>query len=145
MSNYIRGFTERGIGFDPATRAFFLLREDDEAAKAWLDARYQRIDNGNRWSSSRTLAERAVSFGKSLASGRNATPEVITRRKLSCFGDDHTPPCDALLTKGKNVYCGACRCGAQPLSNLEGKLAKLAWEYLECPKGRPGFSNEVRS
>lgn len=142
---YLRGFSERGIGFDLGSQTFFLEKPSCEA-EAFLDKRYPRTEDGTRWLNvKRSLVEKGIDVVKSVTSGF-ASPEVLARRKLSCFGDASTEACDALVERQGGFYCGACGCGAWMLAKLDGETApKLGWKKLNCPKGRPGFSNEVRA
>lgn len=101
----------------------------------------------DRWSKVRPSWEMAASFAKAKLSGfggREATEEVISQRKLSCFGDPstNTPPCSALsLSKdGEHHFCNDCGCGDREIAYLDG--GKLNYPYLECPRQRKGFSNE---
>lgn len=78
--------------------------------------------------------------------GERVSPEILERRKLSCFGDDKLPVCNQLRkTENEEYFCGACGCGKNKLailnSNEENGYTKLHYPYLECPLKKPGFSN----
>lgn len=140
--SYIRGLTERGIVFDPATQTF---TADLVEGRAYLDAHFAPLGEG-RWTFRRTsLVGKVSSFFGAVASGK-ADQETIERRKRSCLGGQGDPPCPALVRTTSGSYCGACSCGRWLLAKLDGEIApKLGWKNLTCPLRRPGFSNEVQA
>lgn len=90
------------------------------------------------------LTSKVVSFLKALGSGRNIDPSLLKRRQISCFGDGDTKkPCPVLKQREDGLHwCGACGCGANPLSLLDHPTRpKLTFVQLRCPLKRDGFSN----
>lgn len=99
------------------------------------------------WPRVKSSWEKALSFAKSVISGvvLPLDPEQYKRRHASCHGiwPDGTKvgaPCHLRRQVGDRYFCGACGCGSKPLAELDHKLK---YPYLECPLGRPGFSNHV--
>jgi SAM-dependent methyltransferase len=87
---------------------------------------------------------------------------VMQQRATSCFGRMYAyngpEPCPALAYSNTKRfhYCNDCECGERDDAKLskEGSpidrpivddlgLLKYGYPYLECPRGRPGFSNEA--
>lgn len=68
---------------------------------------------------------------------------ILETRKKSCFGRVSSEACPMLKkhTDGFH-YCGACGCGVREDTRLDGNPSKLEYPYLQCPLGKPGFSNE---
>ncbi len=98
-----------------------------------------------RWSLVRSTWSKATSLGKSLTSGRGVSKEMYDRRMASCHGDGVTGACPARKESQKepgNYYCGECGCGDTALARLDHKLG---YEYLECPRAMPGFSNHIEA
>lgn len=69
---------------------------------------------------------------------------VLETRKTSCFGRVGSEACPMLRkhTDGFH-YCASCGCGVREDARLDGNPSKLEFPYLQCPLGRPGFSNEA--
>lgn len=78
---------------------------------------------------------RAVTSG-TLDAGEPVDAETLRVRRASCAS------CPVMVKDEHGAFCNACGCGRWQLANLDGTaLPKLAWKTLECPLGRPGFSN----
>jgi len=93
-----------------------------------------------------TRAQMLQAYAAAKLSGRNATPETIRTRQLSCFGrpEEGIAPCPELRGLSGRRYCGACGCGPRPEAILDFQPdghSKLQFTVLTCPRKRPGFSN----
>lgn len=102
----------------------------------------------DRWEKVRHSWSMAESFAKSVASRgilqtKRAPAATIERRHASCFGREGEPACPALARSkdGVHHFCNECGCGDTSIARLDG--GKLEYPYLECPRQRPGFSNEA--
>lgn len=121
------------------------LEAETPEEEAQLDALYPRVAPG-RWKIARKgdvapakppgILRRVASFGKAVVSG-TATPEVVERRRRSCFGGEGAAPCPDLDRRadGKS-YCGSCGCGRWWWSELD---TKITFGKVVCPRGRDGF------
>lgn len=107
-----------------------------------------------------TVFGNVVKFAKSMKSrgvgNERVELEIFQQRVTSCHGDEKTPPCPArrYYKKGKWHYCNDCNCTAKKMARLsaagsdedkpvvdhEGEYIKLLYPYVDCPRGRPGFS-----
>jgi len=141
--SYMRGITERGIDRDPETGFLFVKDLAKKGpAEAYLDSRFERAGEGFWRVPAPNLKNMPASFVKTTTSGR-ASDEVIAVRKRSCFGTETTAPCPALRVSPRGSFCSECKCPQLPMARLDGW--KITRAYLECPRGKPGFSNEVMS
>lgn len=113
-----------------------------------------------KWFPVKDTWEAAASFIKAMASrgitSMKVAPHVKAQRIQSCFGTNPEgvkvdEPCPSLTTSRDGTYflCGACSCGDTSLAKISPEntggsepYSKLDYPYLECPRKRPGFSNE---
>ncbi len=107
-----------------------------------------------RWAAVQRSWEMAKSFSSAMMSkgfaGTRADDRTKSQRWISCFGQAPDgaaagQPCDALrwTADHEHAFCGDCGCGDHRRAHLNGTpYGKLEYPYLECPRGRPGFSNE---
>jgi len=129
----------------PEEAAEFLKQPETQAALGRVDS----------WTKVKPTWEMAESFVKSMASkGFTAKKVELTiknKRHISCFGKDLdgkvvSLPCPSLAVSsdGKSHFCNSCGCGDRQVARLDGvPYSKLDYPYLECPRRRPGFSNEI--
>jgi hypothetical protein len=90
--------------------------------------------------------------------GKQASDKTVSLRVLSCFGDDKQPACPALkyYDQGQFHYCNDCGCGPKERARLssvgsgektpifkDDDYLKYKYPELQCPRMRPGFSNEL--
>lgn len=87
-----------------------------------------------------SLSSRLRDLTRAVTSGR-CDLAIYRIRHTSCFGDDKQAPCPDLVPEGGHHYCGSCGCPRWPGAALDGKVAKLWWKHLTCPRQRPGFVN----
>ena len=110
----------------------------------------QKLSGG--WELVKETWGQAASFLKSQASAigdKRVSLEVKNQRMISCTGMNLKgelvdSPCQALGVGKYGPYCNDCGCGDRHLARIledEG-YSKLDYPYLECPRGRSGFSNE---
>lgn len=127
------------LNYEPKSETFWLATKPTKEVEDKLDAEYERIPGGYRWKKKNTnILTKVISAAKSITSGK-ASEETVARRRLSCFGNETSPPCTALkIIEGSN-FCHACSCPSWRLSEL---TTKLTFAHLDCPLKRPGFSNE---
>ena len=98
-----------------------------------------------------SLVKKALSFGRAIASrglyDNMANEDTISKRELSCHGNDDIEPCPRRQNSKKHVgrtICGACGCGDKPRNFLNGEgYLKLYYPTVTCPLQMPGFSNET--
>lgn len=118
------------------------------------------VSRESRWAMVSSSWDLAESFVRSVASrgftGRRVDLTVKGRRHVSCTGTTLegvrvSDPCPALVSSQKNPgssYCNECRCGDRSIAWITKpqtdptSVTKLDFPFLECPRGRPGFSNE---
>lgn len=106
------------------------------------------------WDRVKGTWHQADSFVRSMMS-RGVTNKYVPltikeKRHISCFGttmqgEKVGTVCRSLQKsrEGDRHYCGACGCGDRANARLdETPYGKLDYPYLECPRQRPGFSNE---
>lgn len=135
-----------GLFLDESSATYWIAKPN-VVLEAKLDQMFSRISQDQlRWEvKTKSVVEKFSSVTKAVFSGW-ADEETITKRKRSCFGDGEQPQCPQLLVSSKGRWCGKCECGSTRLAQLDGSLVpKLRWRILDCPLGRPGFSNELRS
>lgn len=145
---YVRGISERGIDYDPATRTFS-LREPSAAAEAYLESNFERVPGeAEKWRVRSKITGKIDSFARHMASrarGERASPENIDARREACFGvagDLTRPPCPEREISPRGAsFCKACGCGRLVWARLDGDPSKLTVGYTECPLRRAGFSN----
>ena len=82
--------------------------------------------------------------------GERVSEDLYKLRYESCFGNEHKniPPCVFLSKDSDDMFfCGGCGCGSNKLAVLTSKdekgYSKLHYPKLECPLGKPGFSNHL--
>lgn len=113
------------------------------------------VTKKERWASVRSTWAMADSFVRSMGSrglfNRKTDPATKSQRHVACTG---------LTIEGKGVsvqcpsytisedaahhYCNDCGCGDTTLARIDGPgYTKLDYPHLECPRRRPGFSNEM--
>jgi hypothetical protein len=125
------------------------------------------IAKKRRWAKVLASWSAAFSYGRALGSSttlkgvktRRVAPERRALRVLSCFGDQAggVARCPSLAFSPNNQfhYCNDCECGEREEARLSGigstderpildgnEYLKLDFPELECPRKRPGFSNE---
>ena len=131
---------------------------DETISQMFTKEEIDRIYNKSKWKNVSNTWEMAESFISSAmsrgilatskdilnidnSSGVRVSEEIYNIRKTSCFGDDHTPPCENLKKSDDSYYCGGCGCGKNKLSEISRDgYSKLHYPYLKCPLGKPGFS-----
>lgn len=140
---YLRGFSERGIDYDAATRTLFLPHPNPDS-EAWLERNFPKVGDG-RWTIRKGRVAKVASFARAMNPfSPPAPPEVFARRRLSCLGDDQTPPCEMLVKTASGSWCSKCDCGRWRIARLDGTTnPKLSRGVLDCPLRKPGFSNEA--
>lgn len=136
-------------------KAMMTLHLDEGSVKSLMnhpDFDYA-LNRKERWAKVRSTWEMAESFVKSALSrgvfNKRVELTVKMKRIESCFGGEGKEPCPSLSFNplAKRHFCNACGCGERPVAFLDGdpsQYTKLDYPYLECPRERPGFSNERR-
>ena len=124
------------LGLDAALCRKCLARGDKSLRSRWMRLKlaleFRRYLRG-KW------GRKGLSYLRSLKSRgpfmKKASPYVVRKRWKQCV------ECPALKGVYQRETCGACGCGANTYLRF-GVYPKLVYPYLECPKGKPGFSNE---
>lgn len=113
------------------------------------------ITKQTSWNTVKPTWEKAEAFIKSQLSkgitSKRVELTVKNQRHISCFGtnlngDKVAEPCSALTLSDdkQHHFCNSCGCGDKAIAHLDSDgYSKLDYPYLECPRRRPGFSNEI--
>lgn len=143
---------EAGVEAAAKVNAAFEREVREVLAGLTPEQRLEAEGAAGRWGRVKHTWEQATSFAKSIASrgitqDKACDEETYRKRVLSCFGvgmdgEKLRDPCPSLIgDETEGYYCGDCGCGQKPLARLD--TAKLRFPYLECPRRRDGFSNEI--
>lgn len=138
LSGGVDSPTSVALREDAVDRVLATIRDNPEVA--------MKVKSFAGWQRTQLSWRAAVNWGKSKASRvLGSVPlKVLEVRRQSCFGKNASGACPMMKkhTDGFH-YCGACGCGVREDTRLDGDPSKLEFPYLQCPLGRPGFSNEA--
>ena len=88
------------------------------------------------------VSDMLKAYARARIWGYGAPEEVVAKRRASCES------CPSFCRSGGREWCGACGCG----SNREEAMisggsgpSKLTFLKLDCPRKRPGFTNEEKT